>query len=245
MKSQDIIKSALRLIGVYASGESLDAAMAQDALVVAQQLVDSWNSERLQLFTIQIYEFTPLANQQTYTVGLGGDVNIARPPRIESISVVTQVGSTQPLELSLGSSLSDKDWQEIPVKNITSSFPQRFYDDGAFPLRSISFWPIANTGVHYRFYNWSQLVAFADLSATDYTFPPAYLRALRYNLAVELATEFSGNPALYPAVEKIAFRSKAKIKAMNTVTPRMQCDEALIDPRGGLYNWLTDETGPR
>ena len=43
----DQITRALRLLGVLAAEETPTAAMAQDALVTFDQMVDSWNTERL------------------------------------------------------------------------------------------------------------------------------------------------------------------------------------------------------
>ena len=43
----DQINRALRLLGVLAEGETASAALSQDALMAMNQMIDSWNTERL------------------------------------------------------------------------------------------------------------------------------------------------------------------------------------------------------
>ena len=67
------INGALRLIGMLAEAETPSAATAQDALAALNQMVDSWNTERLSVFSTQDQVFTwtpvklvePLAQQVT------------------------------------------------------------------------------------------------------------------------------------------------------------------------------------
>ena len=46
----DQINRALRLLGVLAEGETTSAAASQDALMALNQMIDSWNTERLSVF---------------------------------------------------------------------------------------------------------------------------------------------------------------------------------------------------
>jgi hypothetical protein len=240
MTANDLISSALRLIGVLASGEVPSAAEANDAFNILNQMLDSWNTERLAIFTVQRQVVVPATLKQAYTVGVGGDFNIPRPPRIDRIGVISLQNSTEPLELPV-ELLTDVGWEAIPVKNISSSLPLKVWNDLGYPLMTLSFWPIPNVEVNFALYTWTALTQFPDL-VTDEEFPPGYLKALRYNLAVDLAPEF-GVQQVPPAVAAQAAESKGKIKAMNQPLLDMACDTALVNQRGGRYNWLTDQTG--
>ncbi len=57
----DQINGALRLIGMLAEGEVPSAATSQDALTALNQMIDSWNTERLSVFSTidQIYNWLP------------------------------------------------------------------------------------------------------------------------------------------------------------------------------------------
>ncbi len=47
------INGALRLLGVLAEGETPSAETSQDALAALNQMIDSWNTERLSVFSTQ------------------------------------------------------------------------------------------------------------------------------------------------------------------------------------------------
>ena len=54
----DLINSSLRLIGQLAEGEVPSAATSQDALTAFNQMIDSWNTERLAVFSTQDQVYT-------------------------------------------------------------------------------------------------------------------------------------------------------------------------------------------
>ena len=54
----DQINGALRLIGQLAEAEEPSAATAQDALTSLNQMIDSWSTERLAVFTTQEQVFS-------------------------------------------------------------------------------------------------------------------------------------------------------------------------------------------
>jgi hypothetical protein len=54
----DIINGSLRLLGVLAEGEVPSAETSQDALRAMNQMIDSWNTERLSVFSTQDQVFT-------------------------------------------------------------------------------------------------------------------------------------------------------------------------------------------
>lgn len=230
----------MRLIGVLASGETPSGNENADALVILNQMVDSWNAERLNIFTLTITELPLIPGTQTYTLGTGGTLNLARPSRIERMSIVSLLNPAQPLELPL-EMVTDAGWQAIPVKIITSTLPTVVYDDGAFPFRNLSFWPIPTIAVNTRIYGWQSLAAF-DL-VTDVTLPPGYLKAMRYALAVDLAPEFGR--AVPPEVAMQAQMSIAKLKVMNAPTVEMTVDPALTGSKRQVYNWRSDTPAGR
>jgi hypothetical protein len=239
MTGQDLISSSLRLIGALASGETPSAAEAADALVILNQMLDAWSASRLTIFTLSRQVFTLQAGKQSYTMGAGGDFNVARPARIQYWSIISNQNPGQPLELASNSDfLTDEEWQEIRVKNITGSLPRKVYDDGGFPLRTLSFWPVPdNSSVQTALYTWNSLQQFVDL-VTDYNFPPGYAEAIKYNFAIRLAAEWPGT--LSQATPILAQQALANIKSMNAPVAKLGCDEG-ITGGGGTYNWLADQ----
>jgi hypothetical protein len=243
----DLINSALRLIGVLSSEENPSAATANDSLIVFQDLVDSWNAERLTVYFIPRLVFSLTAGKQTYIYGspVAGnptvpDFNSPRPAAIERMGIINLNNPIQPLELPL-QYLTVAQWQEIPVKNIQSALPQYCWDDQDYPFRNLSFWPVPNVPIQTAIYPWTALVQPAALS-TQIAFPPGYFRALRYNLAVDLAAEFPVVPQqVLGPVMKTALEAKAIVKTMNTPIIDLRCDPAIVSSsEKGLYNWLSD-----
>ena len=54
----DQINRALRLIGMLAEGETPSSETSNDCLVALNQMIDSWNTERLSVFSTQDQVFT-------------------------------------------------------------------------------------------------------------------------------------------------------------------------------------------
>jgi hypothetical protein len=229
----------MRLIGALASGETPTNAEAQDALNVLNDMLNSWAADRLMVFTITIDEFSLIVNQQSYTYGIGGNFNSPRPARIDRVSIISLMNVLQPLELPIPY-YTDWDWQQIPVKNIPTTLPQAVYDDQAFPFRNLSFWPIPTVPVNTRIYHWTQLTSYANLT-TDNTYPPGYVEALRYNLALRLMAEMPGgfDPVMSSVTQGLAVESLARVKSMNLPLIEAFCDAALMG-NSSRYNFYSD-----
>lgn len=234
----NLITSALRLINVTASSELPTSDEANDALAAFQQMVDSWNAERLSVFSIGSADFPLTQNKQSFTMGPGGDFDTNRPAKIVGMSAIVLTDPTNPVEIPID--IYDwNDWQmKVPVKNVPGTFPQICYDDGGMPLRTLNFWPIPSQQQNnVRIYAWEPLIWPATLQ-TLLNFPPGYARAFRFNLAIELAAEFGAQ--VPPAVGKIATDSLAMVKTMNA--PDLELTSDLLPMPGG-YNWKADMFG--
>jgi len=81
--ANDQINGALRLLGVLAEGETPSAATSQDALTALNQMIDSWNTERLSIFSTQDQVFSWPPNVLSRTLGPSGDFVGNRPVLID------------------------------------------------------------------------------------------------------------------------------------------------------------------
>lgn len=230
----DIIKGAMRAVTILSPGRVPSNDEASDYLAILNQFLDACNAERLMIFTIpRLGPFNLTAGKQAYTLGIGGDFNIPRPPRIELITILWLGNPQQPAEIGLDI-LDEMGWAQIPVKNLGASLPQKVWEDGGFPLRTLNYWPFPNAAVQTVIYPWQSLTFFPDLNQ-KLTFPPGYLEFLRYNLAIRL-----DNAEITPQVMKLADESRARIKSFNQPILTLQADTALLDPRAAAYNWISD-----
>jgi hypothetical protein len=240
LKKLDLISAALIEIGVLSGTEVPDNSDAAVASTILDQMLDSLQADRLWIFAIQRMLFVPAVLQQTYTLGPGGNFNVSpRPAKVTRYGVVSLSNPIQPIELPIDS-LTEAQWQSIPVKNITSALPQRVWDDQQFPLRNLNFFPVPNVLVNFTVYQWAALTTWPDY-VTDVTFPPGYMKALRLSLAIELAPSFGATAMVTPLLIKLAETAVGRIKAMNAPLIDLKCDPMLQSPETGIYNWLTDE----
>ena|SRR5215469_4645756 len=237
MKALDLITSSARLAGILASGEQLQGNEPQDCLVILQQMMDEWQADQLKIFTENINTFPFILGQQLYTLGTGGNFNMPRPAHIDRMGVQILSNPIQPSEVPI--TQLDKDgWANVRVKNITGSYSLFCYNDYAFPLMNLNFWVIPGLASNCVIYSWQPVSTWPDLSTTDVTFPPAYLQALRYNLAVLLAPEF--DMEIKPAVAQIALNSLSLLKELNLRAPILRCDPGLSGTGYSVYDWRSD-----
>jgi hypothetical protein len=241
MTANDLINSALRLTGMLAAGEIPPPEDSETALMVFQQMVDAWNADRLAIYTTQSRDFPFVLNQQTYTLGPGGDFDMPRPAQIDGMSsILLSPDPSNPIEVPLAMYTVDE-WQtQIPVKHVTGNFPLICYDTGDYPLRTLNFWPIpTQQPTNCRIYSWQPLASPATY-ATQINFPPGYGEAFRYNLAVRLQPEFAADKPLNPTVASLAVESLARIKTMNA--PELDLRSDLV-PNPSGYNYKADLFG--
>jgi hypothetical protein len=232
----DIITSALRLAGVLADEEQPSDNIANQGLSVLNDMIDAWNAERRAIFTTRSDDFPFVLGQQAYTLGVGGNFNMPRPARIDSMSAILLTDPANPIEVPMTMWTVD-DWQNMPVKVVDGSFPLGCYDDGGFPLRTLTFWPIPTTQANsVRIYGWQSLAA--QTLTSQVAFPPGYAEAIRYNLSVRLSAEFAATASA--TVVMLAVSSLARIKTMNAPDLELRSD---LLPNNGYYNYKADLFG--
>ncbi|GAC1403859.1 MAG: hypothetical protein NVSMB64_06230 [Candidatus Velthaea sp.] len=242
----DLIKSSLRLIRALGPGRGAGPAELADALLVLNSMIDSWNTEDLNIWLIQRDVYNLVAGTQTYTYGIGGVFDttsgnaVVKPNNFERAGLITSVSG--PLELPL-QLINVDDWAAIPIKNVASTIPTRLYNDGAFPLATLSLWPVPSVNAQIALYVEHGIPQFATTAATV-VLPPGYFDALRYNLAVQLSDEWAVRPGvkLTDNVVRLAIELKARIKSANMETQYLRCDPAVTGSGGRGFNWMTGDT---
>jgi hypothetical protein len=216
----DQIYAALRLIGQLAEGEQPSADTAQDALTAMNQMIDSWNTERLAVFSTQDQVFTWEAGAIRKTLGPTGDFIGNRPILVDDATYF-KVGT-----VSYGIKLINQQMYDgIAVKTVTSTYPQVMFVNMTYPDIEMYVYPVPNTSLEFHFVSVEELNNPASLSTT-LAFPPGYLRAFKYNLACEIANEFGVEPP--QTVQRIAMTSKRNLKRINNPDDVMSMPYPLI-----------------
>lgn len=221
----DQINRALRLLGVIAEGETPSAATSQDALVALNQMIDSWNTERLSVYSTQDQVFTWPSGVVTRTLGPSGDFVGNRPVLLDDSTYYRDAGTN----VSYGIKFINQDqYNGIAVKTVTSTYPQVIFVNMTYPNIEMSIYPRPTRDLEWHFVSVQELSNPALLS-TDLLFPPGYLRAFVYNLACELAPEFGVEPS--PQVQRIAITSKRNLKRINNPNDVMSMPYGVVANR--------------
>ncbi len=232
----DLIASALRLIGVLASGESPSAEESINGLDSFNMMLDTWSTQNLLIPSKTFESLALVVNQQAYQMGTGApDFNTVRPQKIENINFQQISGSTTleiPIEI-----INQDQWAAIAIKTITSNLPTRMWPQYLYPYAILNFWPVPSVSGNVIVWSWKPLVNVSTLNTT-LSVPPGYIRALRYNLGVELAPEYG--KTLDPVVAANAIESKSSIKRMNTPITLLGIDPGVL-PKKSTWNWFTGE----
>jgi hypothetical protein len=155
--------------------------------------------------------------------------------RIEQGAVIwNDPTSQQSVDIPL-ESYNDAQFSSIAVKQTPSTFPFVFYDNGAFPLKTITVWPVPTVATGLRLWLREPLVDLTNLDSVI-SYPPGYERAIRFCLALELAPELGKEPA--EIITSTAARAKADLAAMNAVPQYMSGDGGMSGHRTS-FNWIT------
>ena len=205
----ELIDGSLRLLGVLAEGETPSAAVMQDSIMAMNQMIQSWDTERLSVFSTQDQVFTWPANVLSRTLGPTGDFVGNRPIEIDDATYFKDPSSG----LSFGVKLiNQQQYDGIAFKTVTSTYPQVLWVNNTFPNIEMYVYPVPIKALEWHIISVQTLDEVSSV-ATDIYFPPGYLRAFRYNLACELAPEFGIEPS--PQVQRIAMTSKRNLKRIN------------------------------
>lgn len=222
--ARDQINRALRLLGILAEGETPSAAMSQDALMALNQMIDSWNTERLMIFNTLDQVFTWPASVLQMHLGPTGDFVGVRPVLLDDATYFKA-----PNGVSYGIKfINQQQYDGIAVKNVTSTYPQVMWVNMEFPNIQMTVYPKPTQDLEWHFISVQELDQPANLSTVLY-FPPGYLRAFTYNLAMEFAPEFGVEPS--DQVKRIAMTSKRDLKRINNPDDVMALPYAMVANR--------------
>lgn len=218
----DEIRGALRLIGQLAEGEIPSAATMQDSLEAMNQMIDSWNTERLSVYNTQDQVFTWPANQITRTLGPSGDFVGNRPVLLDDATYYRDVSTNVSYGIKF---INQQQYDGIAVKTVTSTYPQLIWVNMDHPNISMTIYPQPTRALEWHFISVSELSQPATID-TELAFPPGYKRAFKYNLAVEIANEFGVEAPI--STQRIAIASKRNLKRINNPDDVMALPYAIV-----------------
>lgn len=218
--ASDVINSALRSVGQLAEGETPSSETSDDCLALLNEMLDSWSNERLMAPYLQEETFSLSASDASYTIGSSGDFNTTRPLSVDDGSYTVLSGTSYPLR-----GINRAQYDSIPVKATEATFPNVFYYEASYPLATIYFYPVPSATISFRMVSWKQQTTLSTL-ATAFSVPPGTIRAIRSNLAIEIASQFGVEAPR--SVIKAAMQSKRNLKRVNDPKDVMSMPLAIL-----------------
>ena len=223
--TRDVINDVHRLLGLTDSGNVLPESVYQDNLRSFNQMIDSWNTERLSVFSTQDQVFSWPPNVLSRTLGPSGDFVGNRPILIDDATYFKDPASGISYGIKI---INQQQYDGIAVKTVTSTYPQVIWINMDYPNIDMYVYPKPTKVLEWHFISVEELTQPASLT-TELTFPPGYLRAFRYNFACELAAEFHVEPS--PQVKRVAMSSKRNLKRINNPDDVMSIPYAIVSTR--------------
>ena len=206
--AEDIIKGALKKLGVYAAGETLNNDDLADALEALNDMLGSWSINGLNLLAETLINTSVAAGVGSITIGSGATWDTTRPTRIVGAYVRDSNGIDLPVRI-----IEDRsEYDRIIDKTITGRPRALFYDatyttgtiyldmvtDEAYTLFVVALIPLSNLA----------------LKTTTVSLPDEYKLALKTNLAVVLAPDYE--KSISPELGAIAFESRSVLQRNNS-----------------------------
>ena len=234
----DIATDAFAMLGVYAPGETITAADLNQAFISFNDMLDNWSNQSLAAFANVDNSVVLVNGKNSYTVGSGGDVNVARPLYLNSAPgsayIVDLQSNVYPVTV-----IDQTAWNSISSRNVSGTWPEWVFYDPQFPLGILNVWPTPTAGYTLHFTSRAALVDAAAFNSSI-SLPPGYALALKANLAWVLIPYFAEqSQASAPFVIKQATKTLGDLKRTNTVIPQAVFDSTFKGV-GRPYNIFLD-----
>ena len=227
---RDLIRRSMRLVNIIDAAEVPDSDEYQDGLSTLNDMLDNWALESLIFPFTPSSQFSVVAGQKTYSIGPGGDWDNVRPNVIKSANI--RIGDSLDIPMEI---LETEQYQAVSVKGTTSTQSTSLYYDAQVPLAYISLYPVPQVVFDVVLIYDAQFTAVTlDTELTG--FAPGIVAALRFNLAVDLAAEYSNKDvSKVIAARAVEYKSKVKsgnIRALDAIT-----DWRLRNGAGRAWDW--------
>ena len=183
MSRDDIIKSALRLTTRYASGETIPSQDITDCALALNLMVKPMAYEGSPLWCVQDYAVPMVAGQATYN--LSTVTGMTLPVRILDAYLRDSAGNDVSISLE-----SRYDYDTLGQKN-SSGVPNQGFYDPQLGAGTITLYDVPADSTHTLHVVIQRQIQDFNLDADTPDFPQEAYRMLRWNLADEIALEYS------------------------------------------------------
>jgi hypothetical protein len=202
----DIIKRALRLLGVLAQGETPTADQVTEAAFALNSLVKAWEADGMPLWALRTTSIPLTSAKSAYTIGIGKDVDTPKP-----MKVIQAWNHSTTSDIDIPIRIISKQEYNILGNKTTQGNPIQVYYDPSIDFGTLYMFPVpsaAEAGVNTVNIVYQRPFEDFDLSTDTPDFPQEWYDAVAYGLACRLAPEYG-----VPSTErKILWQEMSLIK---------------------------------
>lgn len=193
----DIIKAAMRVLGVIGIGETPGTEDLTNASQALNILIKAVQTEGVPLWTYKEIVLPLVANKSVYTIGTTGDLVTPRPLRIiDGFIRVIATGADTTLQ-----QISREEYDQYGMKT-TGGVPNSFYYDPQLTNGIVSLYNVptdATREIHFHI----QRPLEDMVSGTDnFDCPQEWFQVFKYGLASELGVEYGVSQSKQALVEQ-------------------------------------------
>lgn len=226
MTAAQIILTAMKSLGIIASGEDATTDEYADGLLYLQMMLRGWAADRLFVHSTTADSFELTAGTSEYTLGPSGDFVTSRANKILSANLDNGEYAVEVV--------SEKEYTNIKDKSITGT-PKYLFVRMGFPLVTLYLSPVPDTSYTLYLYSVKPFTETSSFTSVNDTLiiPAMYQETLVNALAVRLASVFG--KAVPPIVLSLAVNGYAQIKKTNAsdMSPRVSLSLPLSS---GVYD---------
>jgi hypothetical protein len=185
-----IVKTAMQELGALGLNEAPSDDEAQSGFEALNDLISQNNSESTVIYSVANSTYPFISGQASYTFGAGGVTSSNRFDVLFKAFIKDSNGVEYPLEV-----INYDKYSDISIKSLDSTFPFAVYDDGGYPVRTLTMYPVPSDS-SYSLVLWYGKVIPALTGLTDILDAPSeYDRYYKTNLAIELAARLGREPS--------------------------------------------------
>lgn len=183
-----MIYLACREIGIVSLGDTVDASVSQEALMILNSIRAEFSLESK---NYKIYDEVYTTPAQTFNVTLGtAGVTVGnfptRPNRIDQVTIISGAPGVAtnyniPIE-------PYENYRALVLTNVYG-IPSKCYLDSSYPIQNLWFYPGLASGWSVRVMGTSYMTEYENIG-DPYIDPPEYFSALYLALALRLGTKY-------------------------------------------------------
>ena len=224
-----MLLTALQMIGEKPVGGTLTANEQTEYLSRLNMWLELQANDGLICFATDTVSKVLIAGDGIYTIGSGGDINVAWPTKIESAYTIDGANVSR----DIPNIVTNDEWAQISLKQLGNMYPDTLWYDNSYPLGSVYLWPLPMGGLTLYMNVYQRLQSF-PLISTVVSMPPGYEIMIVSNMAVFLSAGLCDPPE---HVVKLAEKSMATIKKKNLQVPTLDIPPGLTADNSAFYQF--------